>query len=79
MVTAFFEEIERLIQSRYFLKKILNLMPAPLKEVRTISPFAIIVLRVPGKSNVMAISWPTYRRCLVSIKTPLELILLMGA
>ena len=62
-----------------FLKKSLNLMPAPSNEVRTTSPLAIMVLPVSGKSNFIAISCPAKRRWRVSIKTPLELILLIGA
>lgn len=69
----------KLNESGYFWKNIRNLIPAPSIEVLTISPLAMIVLRTPGKSNLMAISCPTNKRWLVPMKTPPVLILLMGA
>lgn len=55
-------QMYREIKSSYLLKNILNLIPAPSNEVRTISPFAIIVFRASGKSNFIAISCPTNKR-----------------
>ena len=64
---------------RTYLKKTLNLTPAPEGVVLAISPVTRWVSMVAGKVILMAISWPMEKFWLVLINAPLELILETGA